>query len=355
MPRVVDDLGEGELEPFDVRAAVDGVDVVGVGIDDLVVALVVLKGDLAHRGAVALLKVERLGKERLRAAVELFDELADAALVAEGIRAGLFAAQVGQRDGEPAVQESELFEPHAQMLVLEDRRLENFRVGQEGDLGARLFRLADDGERALRHAAVVDLAVDVAVLIDFRFQPFGKGVDRLDADAVQTARNFVARVSAELTARVDLREDDFHRRNALFGVDLGGDAAAVVFDGARTVHIDGDFDVRAVARERFVDGVIDDLAHEMMQPPLVRGADIHTGALADVLQTVEHLDLFRAVCALYLFGHRNLRRADRPFFARVRARVQIMLLSDYTTPHEKSTVFAPRFRAKLFEDAKKGA
>ena len=103
MPRVVDDLGEGELEPFDVRAAVDGVDVVGVGVDDFVVALVVLKGDLAHRSAVALFKIEGLGKERFGAAVELFDELADAALVAEGIGAGLFAAQIGQADGEPAI------------------------------------------------------------------------------------------------------------------------------------------------------------------------------------------------------------------------------------------------------------
>ena len=209
------------------------------------------------------------------------------------------------------------------MLVFKDGRLEDLGIGQEGDLGARLIRLADDGERTLRHAAVVDLAVDVAVLIDLRLQPFGERVDRLDADAVQTARNFIARVSAELTARVDLGKDDLHRRNALFGVDLGGDAAAVVLDRARTVHVDGDFDVRAVARKRFVDGVIDDLAHEMMQPPLVRGADIHTGALADVLEAVEHLDLFRAVCALYLFGHRNLRRANRPFSARVRARAQI--------------------------------
>ena len=193
------------------------------------------------------------------------------------------------------------------MIVLEDGRFEDLRIGHESHFGARLFRLADDGERALGHAAVVDLAVDIAVLVDLRLQPFGEGVDRLDAHAVQAARDLIARVAAELAARVDFGEDDLHRGDALFGVDLGGDAAAVVFNGAGAVHVDGHLDVGAVARERLVDGVIDDLAHEMMQPPLVGGTDIHTGPLADVLQAVEHLNLFRAVSALYLFRHKYLR------------------------------------------------
>ena len=43
-----------------------------------------------------------------------------------------------------------------------------------------------------------------------------------------------------------------------------------VLDGTRAVRVDRDVHAVAVACERLVDGVVDDLAHEVMQPPRIR-------------------------------------------------------------------------------------
>ena len=185
-----------------MRSAVDGVDVVGIGIDDLVVAVVVLQGDLADGGAVLLLEIERLGEERLVPLVELFHQLADPALVAEAVRAHRFAAPVGEGDRQPLVEKGKFLEADAENVVLEHDRLENFGVGKEGDLGPRLIGIADDLKGTLGHAAVIHLFIDVAVLGHLHFQPFRERVDGLDADTVQAAGHLVARIAAEFSACV---------------------------------------------------------------------------------------------------------------------------------------------------------
>ena len=51
-----------------------------------------------------------------------------------------------------------------------------------------------------------------------------------------------------------------------------------------------DHDAVAVAGQRLVDGVVDDLPDQVVQAALAGGADVHAGALADRLEALEHLD-----------------------------------------------------------------
>ena len=66
------------------------------------------------------------------------------------------------------------------------------------------------------------------------------GVDRADADAVETGGDLVARV-VELAAGVEDRHHDLGRADAL-GVHPDRDAAAVVLDRDRAVEVDDDVD-----------------------------------------------------------------------------------------------------------------
>ena len=62
---------------------------------------------------------------------------------------------------------------------------------------------------------------------------------------------------------------------------IHGDAAAVVDDGHRVVDVDRDVDLIAVAGERLVDRVVDDLVDEVMQA----GAPVEPMYIAGRLRT----------------------------------------------------------------------
>ena len=144
-----------------------------------------------------------------------------------------------------------------------------------------------------RIAAVVALLVDLAVAPDLQVERLRQRVHDRDADAVQTAGDLVA-VVVELAAGVQHGQHDFRGRPAAL-VLIDGNAAAVVDDGHRVVDVDRDVDLIAVAGQRLVDRVVDDLVDEVMQARRAGRADVHRRPLAHGLEAFEDLDLVRAV------------------------------------------------------------
>ena len=179
--------------------------------------------------------------------------------------------------------------------------LKHLRVGLEGDGGARVVGLAHDlhllGDLAPGELHLVDLPV----FVDLDLQPLGQGVDHRGAHAVQTAGDLIA-PAAELTAGVQDGKDHLQGGLARLGLDVHGDAPAVVGDGDGVVRVDGHGDVGAVARQGLVDGVVHDLIDQVVQAGLGCRADIHARTLADGLQALQHLDLRPAILVFHLGG-----------------------------------------------------
>ena len=71
---------------------------------------------------------------------------------------------------------------------------------------------------------------------------------------------------------------------------VGRDAAAVVDDRDRVVEVDGDVDLVAIAGQSLVDGVVDDLVDQVVQPRAGGGADVHGRTLAHRRQSFQNLD-----------------------------------------------------------------
>jgi len=164
----------------------------------------------------------------------------------------------------------------------------------EGDLGAALGGDADHFERALRIAAGIALPPDLAVAADLQLELLRQGVDHRYADAVQTAGHLVG-VVVELAAGVQHGQRHFGRRPPFGRVHFGGDAAAIVNHGHRTIEVDGHLDQVAMAGQSLVDGIVNDLVDQVVEPRTRGGADVHGRALAYRGQPLEHLD---AVCAI---------------------------------------------------------
>jgi len=112
---------------------------------------------------------------------------------------------------------------------------------------------------------------------------------------MQAAGNLVG-ILIEFPPGVQLGHDHLGRRDAFAFVDVGGDAAPVVGDRARTVGVENHLDLGGVAGQRLVDGVVDHFIDHVMQARTVVGvADVHARPLAHGVQALEHLDRVRAI------------------------------------------------------------
>ena len=112
---------------------------------------------------------------------------------------------------------------------------------------------------------------------------------------MQAAGHLVAAAVAELAARVQDGEHDLDGRLALLLHHRDRDAAAVVDDGDRVVGVDRDVDRVAVARQRLVDRVVDDLVDQVVQAAHTGRADVHARPLAHGLEALEDGDVLGVV------------------------------------------------------------
>ena len=174
-------------------------------------------------------------------------------------------------------------------------------------------RLADHCHRGLGDAAHVALEMDLAVLVDRHLAPLGQGVHDRGAHAVQAAGDLVGGL-VELAPRVELGHDDLEGAHLLGGVDVHGDAAAVVLDGDHVALAEVHGDGRALSDQGLVDGVVDDLEDELVQAVQAGRADVHARPFADVLETLENLDIVCAVGVVH--GNAGAGTIDDTFFCR---------------------------------------
>ena len=107
---------------------------------------------------------------------------------------------------------------------------------------------------------------------------------------MQAARDLVGRV-IELTAGVQDRHNDLERRNLFDGMLVDGDASPVVDDRDGVVGVDRHLNLGAETGHGLVNGVVNDLPHQVMQAAGARRADVHARALTNGLETFENLNL----------------------------------------------------------------
>jgi hypothetical protein len=139
-------------------------------------------------------------------------------------------------------------------------------------------------------AMLVGLGVELASVLDLDLEARGQGVDHRHAYAVQPAGDLVS-LAAELASGVQHGEHDLDARLPVLGHVVHRDAAAVVDDGYRTVHMDRDVDLRAEAGQGFVDRVVHHLVDEVVESLGPGGPDVHAGAFPDRFQALEDLDV----------------------------------------------------------------
>jgi hypothetical protein len=294
----VERAGEGRAEAGEMRAALGRVDVVREGEDRLDVRGVPLQRDLDLSVFVLAVEVDDVLVDRVLARVDIPDEVADAALVVELVGAAV-GPLVAEDNPQAARQEGRLAQALGERRGGELGLVEDLAVWEEGDRRPRLLRRPRHLDVGLGDTALELLPMHLAVAADLGDEPLREGVDHGDADAVEAAGDLVA-VASELAAGVELGEDDGQRGEALLLHDVDRDPAAGVAHGDRVVGVDRHVDELVVARERLVDGVVDGLVDEVVEPTRAGGADVHPRTQAYGLEALEDRDVLSGVGG---FGH----------------------------------------------------
>ena len=156
-------------------------------------------------------------------------------------------------------------------------------------VGSPLLQVAE------RRAALVALRPLVTVAADLDVEALRQRVDDRDADPVQATGDLVAAAVAELAAGVQDRQHDLDRRAVLLLHHRDRNPGAIVGHGHAVVWMDRDHDAVAAAGKRLVDGVVDDLIHEMVESALAGGADVHARTPAYRVEPLEHGDVLSVV------------------------------------------------------------
>ena len=292
------------LEAVEVGTAIDRVDVV---CERKHVVGGIRRGPL-HRhfdDAIGVFRLEIDGfVEGFLALIEELHEILESAHSLEdlfvGVALSVDVTFIDQGDLESLVQEGHLAETSLQGQVVIDRGLpEDLGIGPKRDRRSRMGGRADLVELLLRLAVIERNLVLLAIATHLNDDARGKRVDDRDADAVKTAGDLVT-ATAELTAGMKDGQNDFDRRDLLFGMLVHGNAATVVNDGDGVVFMDGDVDGCAVTGKRFVDRVVDDLVHQVMQAARAGRADVHARTLTHRFQAFENLNLLATVLSFVL-------------------------------------------------------
>ena len=215
--------------------AVGGVDVVGEGADIVIVAVVILHGDLYLAGILHIRRaqINDLVVDRIISLflMDIIDELADTALVVKDLVDDVLGISlILELDIDTCIQKC-LFSQTTRKdrIIIDVGIFEDFRIGFEANLGTALCGCSYLLQIIHDLAALIALEVDVLAVANSDLEPLGQRVDDRRADAVQTAGHLVS-AAAELTARMQYGKDDRDRGQTHLGIDTNRDTAAVILN-----------------------------------------------------------------------------------------------------------------------------
>ena len=304
-------------------AALGGGDVVHIGEQVLVVAVVVLDGQIHQNVPAFPADVDGRVVEGRALAVQIPHEVGEAPFEAELVLPILLAGPIISKGQLHApVQIRQLPEPPHDHVVAPLHGLEHPIVGHKGDegpllpgparLGERVLGAAGDDLSVLPFGAFKFLLIGLILGEHLHGDPPGQGVHHRRAHAVETAGIAIG-VIAELAARVELGEDHLHAGDPQLFVDAHGDAPAVVEDRGGAVLIQRHVDLVGVAVGRLVDGVVHDLPQQMVEPLGAGGAYIHAGTHPDRVQALHDRYVGNTVIGFHILCHSSqILRASIP-------------------------------------------
>ena len=239
-----------------MRTTLDGVDIVYIGIDILVVGRVVGHGYLDGYPLTLGRDVYHVVDQVLLVGVNVADKLHQTVFREEDVFAGLAVLvlhpKVGERERDAGIQEGQVAQPMGQNIVVVNGRREDRGIGVEDDGRTRLVGFAYYFDAVQRFSIGKLLHVHLAVATNLGTQIGRQGIHTRHTYTVQTARHFV-RAFIKFTTGVQHRKYHFESRLVLLLVHVDRDTPTVVDNLYRVVFVDIYLDVSGITGHGLVD------------------------------------------------------------------------------------------------------
>ncbi len=291
---VIHHTGKCALKSIFMRAAVCCMNVVCKCQDKLVIAVVVLHGNFRRGGVIRCnrRKINHVGVNYLNCffLVNVFYKASNTACINKIVFTWVFRISfVGQDNAHPCVEKRLFTQTGLQGFIVIFRCfLKDLRIGLKTDTSACFFGCAADFQFCDGLATLKALKINIAVLVNFDFEPFGKRIDNRCANTMQTAGNFIP-AAAKFATRMQNCKNDRNGRDSRLVVDANRNTAAVVRHADNIAGQNGNVDFVAISRKGLINRVVNDFVDKVVKAARTGRADIHARALTDSFQSFQNL------------------------------------------------------------------
>ena len=291
--------GQGTTETREVGTTLDRIDVVYIRVYVLRERVVVLHGHLDGHALRLGVEVDDLVDDLLTARlIQVLHELLQTLLRIEVVLtqlAILIGTHVVEIQVNTLVQEGQLAQTRCQNVVAIDGRMgKDLRVGMERNGRTTILAFADYLDLRDGLTLAIRLAENLTLAVNLGNEQGRKCIHARYTHTVQTTRHLVAAL-VELTTGVEYGHNDLQCRFLLLLVHAGRNTATVIAYGDRVVLANGYVNRIAVASQRLVDRVVDHLINQVVQTLLANVTDVHGRTFTHCLQTLQDLDVGRAI------------------------------------------------------------
>ena len=260
----VQHAGQRRLKTGLMHAALRRADIIGKGNDVFVVTVVILQGDLRRGVPLGAGNVNHFLMKRCLILIEVGHILPDTALIAHGVALLTTFALILDGNTQTCVQKCLLAHAGVKNGIVILHRVKHLVIGHKGNGGTGAVRLSHDLHLTDNITAGEGHLIDLPLLVYLYRQPLRQGVDHAGAHAVKAAGHLIT-AAAELAAGMQHRKHHFQSGTARLGLNVHGNTASVVRHGDGSILIDGNLDLRAVAGQGLIDGVVHDLIYQVME------------------------------------------------------------------------------------------
>ena len=143
---------------------------------------------------------------------------------------------------------------------------------------------------------LITLFIYLSFTVNFNFEPVRKRIYNRSAYPVKTSRYFISS-TAEFSACMENRKNNFYRRYPCFMINADRNAAAIVNDRNRIILINCHMNCIAKTGQSFINGIIHYFINKMMKSSAGRTSNIHSGSFPNRFKTFQYLNL---ICSVFI-------------------------------------------------------